>query len=101
QVAGASAAALRRFGDYGDRIGVAFQITDDILNERSTKRATGKSVRSDRARGKATAPSSGGMARAERQVERLLDEAAGIAPRLGRRAEEFASLTEFLRHRTR
>jgi hypothetical protein len=58
-------------------------------------------VRSDRARGKATAPASGGMARAERQVERLLDEAARIAPKLGRRAAEFESLAEFLRHRTR
>lgn len=101
QVAGAGAAALRRFGAYGDRIGVAFQITDDILNERSTRKATGKSVRSDRARGKATAPASGGMARAEREVGRLLDDAARIAPRLGRRAAEFESLAEFLRHRTR
>lgn len=101
QVAGAKADQLRRFGAYGERIGVAFQITDDILNERSTRRATGKSVRSDRARGKATAPSTGGLARAEREAERLLDQAARIAPGLGRRAEEFASLAEYLRHRTR
>ena len=99
-VAGADGASLRRFAAYGDRIGVAFQITDDILNERSSRRATGKSVRSDRARGKATAPSSGGMPRADRELNRLLDEAARLAPRLGRRAAEFESLTEFLRHRT-
>ena len=101
QVAGAKPGQLRRFAAYGDRIGVAFQITDDLLNERSTKAATGKSVRSDRAHGKATAPSSGGVARAERAVNRLLDEAARIAPRLGRRAAEFESLTTFLRNRTR
>jgi len=101
QVAGATAAQLRTFGAFGDRIGVAFQITDDILNERSSRKATGKNVRSDRARGKATAPRSGGMARAEREVGRLLDQAAKIAPKLGRRAALFESLTEFLRHRTR
>jgi len=101
QIAGATPAALRRFAAYGERIGVAFQITDDILNERSTRKATGKSVRSDRARGKATAPASGGLERAERTVERLLDEAARIAPTLGRRADEFESLAVFLRHRTR
>jgi geranylgeranyl diphosphate synthase type II len=100
QVGGATPATLRRFADYGERIGLAFQITDDILNERSTRRATGKSVRSDRARGKATAPSRGGMARSEREVERLLEEAAAIAPDLGRRAAEFESLTTFLRNRS-
>jgi geranylgeranyl diphosphate synthase type II len=101
QIAGAAPAQLRRFAAYGDRIGVAFQIVDDLLNERSTRRATGKSVRSDRARGKATAPSSGGAARAEREVGRLLDGAARLAPRLGHRAAEFESLGDFLRHRSR
>ncbi|HLQ67353.1 MAG TPA: farnesyl diphosphate synthase [Candidatus Limnocylindrales bacterium] len=101
QVAGARPPLLRRFAAYGDRIGVAFQIVDDLLNERSTRRATGKSVRSDRARGKATAVASGGAARAEREVERLLEDATRMAPRLGRRAAEFESLTVFLRHRSR
>ena len=101
QVAGADARTMRRFADYGERIGVAFQITDDLLNERSTRRATGKSVRSDRARGKATAPSTGGFLRAERALDRLLGEAARIAPKLGRRGPEFESLTTFLRHRSR
>jgi geranylgeranyl diphosphate synthase, type II len=101
QVAGADARLLHRFGEYGERIGVAFQITDDLLNERSTRHATGKSVRSDRARGKATAPSMGGARRSERELDRLLGEAARIAPRLGRRAAEFESLTAFLRHRSR
>jgi geranylgeranyl diphosphate synthase, type II len=101
QVAGADRALLRRFEAYGERIGTAFQITDDLLNERSTRKATGKSVRSDRARGKATAPSSGGVERSERALDRLLGEAAAIAPRLGRRAAEFESLAVFLRHRSR
>jgi len=101
QVGGASPAQLRRFGAYGERIGVAFQIRDDLLNESSTRKATGKSVRSDRARGKATAPSSGGTARSEAAMKRLLDQAARLAPGLGRRSAEFESLAEFLRHRSR
>lgn len=100
QIGGASPAQLARLTAYGERIGLAFQITDDILNERSSRRATGKSVRSDRARGKATAPSRGGMARSEREVARLLDEAAMLAPGLGRRAAEFESLAAYLLHRT-
>ena len=83
-----------------DRIGLAFQIVDDLLNVRSTRRKIGKSAGSDRARGKATAPGRVGAARAEGDAERLLSQAAGIAPRLGRRASEFESLTHYLLHRT-
>jgi hypothetical protein len=57
-------------------------------------------VRSDRALGKATAPAMGGVRRSERALDRLLGEAAKIAPKLGRRAAEFESLTAFMRHRS-
>ncbi len=53
------------------------------------------------AHGKATAPSMGGVRRSEKELDRLLGEAARIAPRLGRRSAEFESLTAFLRHRSR
>ena len=99
QIGGASPTTLRRFEAYGDRVGVAFQIVDDLLNVRSTRRATGKSVGSDRARGKATAPSRGGVARAERRAARLLAEARRLAPSMGRRAAEFESLAMYLEHR--
>jgi geranylgeranyl diphosphate synthase type II len=100
QVGGATAAPLRRFGEYGDRIGLAFQVVDDILNVRATARELGKAVGSDEARGKATVPAAVGIAGAGRIAERVLIEARAIAPRLGRRADEFASLTEYLLRRT-
>ena len=101
RVGGATPATLRRFSAFGDRIGLTFQIVDDLLNVRSTQRALGKAVGSDRARGKATVPGAVGLERAEREAERLIGEARAIAPRLGRRAAEFESLTEYLLHRTR
>jgi geranylgeranyl pyrophosphate synthase len=100
QVGGATASRLRQFAAYGERVGLAFQIVDDILNVRSSARALGKAVGSDRARGKATVPAAVGVERAERETERLLEQAREIAPRLGSRAAEFASLTEYLLHRT-
>ena len=101
-IGGASPARLRAFEAYGARIGAAFQITDDLLNVRATRKQTGKSAAgSDRAKGKATAASRGGVARSERLAERLLAEAAALAPRLGKREAEFASLAEFLLHRTK
>ena len=100
-IGGASPSRLRAFDAYGKRIGTAFQIVDDLLNVRSTRNETGKSVGSDRSKGKATAASRGGIVRSERLAARLLAEAAGLAPKLGRDEAEFASLTEFLLHRTR
>jgi geranylgeranyl diphosphate synthase type II len=101
QIGGATAARLRAFEAYGERIGLAFQIVDDLLNVRSTRGRLGKGAGTDRARGKATAPSAVGEAAAERAAARLLREAAAIAPRLGRRAAEFDSLATYLLHRTR
>ena len=101
-IGGASPSRLRAFEAYGARIGTAFQITDDLLNVRATRKQTGKSAAgSDRAKGKATAASRGGIARSEKLAERLLAEAAALAPKLGRREAEFASLAAFLLHRTR
>ena len=100
QIGGAKAAELRAFDAYGGRIGLAFQIVDDLLNVRSTRKRMGKSAGSDRARGKATAPGRAGPARAERDAAELLREAARMAPRLGRRAAEFESLADYLLHRT-
>jgi geranylgeranyl diphosphate synthase type II len=100
QIGGASAAQLRAIRAFGERVGLAFQISDDLLNVRSTRKELGKAIGSDRARGKATVPGRIGAGRAEREAARLLREAAAIAPRLGRRSEELVSMTEFLLHRT-
>lgn len=100
QIGGASAAQLRAIRAFGERVGLAFQISDDLLNVRSTRKELGKAIGSDRARGKATVPGRIGAGRAEREAARLLREAAAIAPRLGRRSEELVSVTDFLLHRT-
>jgi geranylgeranyl diphosphate synthase type II len=100
QIGGATPGRLRAFDAYGGRIGLAFQIVDDLLNTRSTRRRIGKSAGSDRAKGKATAPGRAGVARAERDVVELLGEASAWARRLGRRALLFESLTHYLLHRT-
>jgi len=100
RIGGAAPAEIRRFAAFGERVGLAFQIVDDLLNVRSTARELGKAVGSDRARGKSTVPGVVGVARAERGAERLLLSAQRLAPRLGRRAAEFESLTEYLLRRS-
>ncbi len=68
-LAGAGAPQSSRLHAYGQYVGLAFQITDDILNETSTPDQLGKAAGSDRDRGKATYPSLIGLA-ASRQAAR-------------------------------
>ena len=53
--------------EYGQSIGLAFQIADDVLNETSTPEKLGKAAGSDRERGKATYPALYGI-EASRQI---------------------------------
>lgn len=58
---GGSDEQVQRLGDYGQSVGLAFQIADDLLNETSTPEQLGKSAGSDRERGKATYPALHGI----------------------------------------
>lgn len=51
---GLSAARRARLGEYGDSIGLAYQIRDDILDEKGDTGSLGRPAGSDRERGKTT-----------------------------------------------
>lgn len=53
----APAAAIRALKDYGYHLGIAFQITDDILDFTSTEKSMGKPIGSDLMQGTLTLPS--------------------------------------------
>jgi octaprenyl-diphosphate synthase len=54
--AGASAEAANVLGEFGGRLGVAFQLVDDLLDYAGDPRATGKAVLADLTEGKLTLP---------------------------------------------
>ncbi len=56
-IGGGTPRQVQTLRTFGEEIGLAFQIADDILNETSTAAELGKAVGSDRARGKLTYPS--------------------------------------------
>lgn len=71
----ASASARQALSAYGQELGLAYQITDDLLDEEGTAAEIGKGVGKDAARGKATVVASLGGARARSHAEALASQA--------------------------
>jgi len=74
-LAGADRPTLDRLTAYGERIGLAFQIIDDILDIEGDQRKMGKNVGSDSRKLKATFPGVVGLDAAKQRAAQLIDEA--------------------------
>jgi len=74
-LAGADKTTLNRLSTYGRKIGLAFQIVDDILDIEGDQALMGKQVGSDTRNGKATYPAVVGLETARIEATRLIDEA--------------------------
>jgi geranylgeranyl diphosphate synthase, type II len=89
---GAGAEELERLGRYGDAVGLAFQVVDDILDVTEEAAQLGKTAGKDVAARKATFVSLHGLDGARAAADALLEEAlAALAP-LGPRGETLAAL---------
>lgn len=73
--AGAGATQQLAAGSYGQRLGLAFQIIDDILDVTADEKQLGKPVGSDAASGKFTYVTAVGLDKARAEAERLTKEA--------------------------
>lgn len=72
-IGGATCEELDALTRYGEAIGLAFQIADDILDIEGTTEEIGKDAGSDQERGKATYPAVMGLAEAKRRAIELVD----------------------------
>ncbi len=72
---GAEEPDVRRLALYGRRLGLAFQVADDILNATSSPDKLGKPTGSDQARGKLTCVAVHGLAASRRLARALAREA--------------------------
>ena len=98
--AGASGDQLAALVRFGNQIGLAFQIVDDLLNVTSTTDQLGKAAGSDAAHGKATYPAyfgiDGTRSRAAAAVEAAQDALAGF----NGKAEPLRALADYISSRT-
>jgi len=78
-LAGVGAEKQRRFAAFGERIGLAFQVADDILDATATADELGKSPGKDEAAGKLTYVTLYGLERARAKLSELEAEMAALA----------------------
>ena len=95
-LADAPAPLAARLGSYGNHVGIAFQVVDDILDEESTTELLGKDAGSDRERGKATFPAVCGMAESKRYAGELIRKACDEVTFLDAKGAMLRELAEYI-----
>ncbi|MFC1476652.1 polyprenyl synthetase family protein [Fibrobacterota bacterium] len=98
-LANASSDDIQKLSSYGNHIGLAFQVVDDILDEESTTETLGKDVGSDRAKGKATFPAVYGIEESKKYATELIDKAHADIGFLGKKGKILYELADYIRVR--
>jgi geranylgeranyl diphosphate synthase type II len=94
--AGANDNAISRLRTYGQNIGLAFQIVDDVLDVTQTSEQLGKTSGKDTAAEKVTYPALYGVDESLRKADALVDQACSEIDAFGPPAETLKSLARFL-----
>jgi geranylgeranyl diphosphate synthase, type II len=95
-VGGADDHQLRGLTRYGECVGLAFQVADDILDVAAPSARTGKSVGRDGERRKATYPAVLGLVEAKTRARELRDEALAALDGMGAAADPLRALARFV-----
>ncbi len=85
--------------DYGLKIGLGFQIADDILDVSESSEQLGKTTGKDEQANKVTYPSVIGLEKSKELAKRLADEAVAVLEPFGKKAKVLRQLTTALLQR--
>jgi geranylgeranyl diphosphate synthase type II len=97
---GADAEQLRALTEYGRKIGLAFQVIDDILDVTMSSEQLGKTAGKDEKVKKATYPALYGVEASRRKARELIRDAATEIQNLGSGAEILRELARYVGDRT-
>ncbi len=100
-IAGAGAEQLAALERFGSRLGLAFQITDDLLDVCGSEATLGKRVGKDAEQGKLTFPGLLGIKESMARAERLVGEAEEVLAPLGASGAPLRALARYVLERKR
>lgn len=92
---------ISRLASYAERIGLTFQIRDDILSEIGDKDILGKPVGNDKEKGKCTYVTKYGLEKAEQILEEITDQAVEIAKTFGEKGKFFEDFAIYIKNRNK
>ena len=98
-VAEASAKQLQALDRFGERLGLAFQVVDDLLDVSGSEGHVGKRLNKDSQQGKATYPAMLGVSASRALADQLIDEACASLDEFGESAGALRELADFVRRR--
>ena len=94
--AGAKDGEVEKLRAFGQSIGLAFQIVDDVLDVTQTSEQLGKTAGKDTAAQKVTYPALFGIEESERKADSLVSAAFSELESFGERAERLKELARYL-----
>ena len=100
-LAGATENDIEILSKFADKIGLAFQIKDDILSEEGNQEIMGKPVGNDKELGKCTYVSYYGLDGAKEELNKIIDEAIENLNIFGEKAKFLRGLTLYIRDRNK
>ena len=100
-VATADTSQMAALDHYGKRLGLAFQIVDDLLDVKGETATMGKRVSKDSGRGKLTFPALIGVEKSRERADQLVREACAAVEVFGERARQLQELAQFVLERNR
>ena len=95
-IAGASPGQLKALTDFGNSLGLAFQIQDDILDVTATSEQLGKSAGKDLKASKSTYPAVIGLEASRKEAVRLTKKAHDALRIFGAKSSRLTQMAEFL-----
>jgi geranylgeranyl diphosphate synthase, type II len=93
---GATPGELETLSNYGEHVGLAFQIVDDILDVEQTSEKLGKTAGKDEAQEKITFPAVYGLSRSREMAEEQRVAAHRALQRFDDRADRLRQLADFI-----
>jgi geranylgeranyl diphosphate synthase, type II len=100
-VAGADPARQAALETYGRKLGLAFQIADDLLDVQGEESTVGKRLGKDSNKGKLTFPGLLGIDASRQYAQRLIDEAVAALAPVAPAERRLAALARFVLERNR